>query len=211
MSAPHAPRAPRREIAAIDVSRLPHFAFGYRSSMTWGTTAFMLIEGSTLAILAFAFFYLRRNFGAWPPPRTPMPSLAVGTASLAVQLLSLVPTAIVLRASLRENLPLLRLAKVFMSLAGLAMVAMRALEMAHLNTRWDEHAYGSLIWAIVFTHGTLILVDAIEGIVETTLVWRGPIERRHFADFEDGAYYAMFSVFVWIPFYVLVYLYPRWS
>ena len=135
----------------------------------------------------------------------------MGTASLAVLLLSMVPTRMILNASRREDLPALRRAKLLMAVAGTAMMVMRALEMANLNTRWDENAYGSVIWAILFAHGTLLLVDGIEGYVELLLVYRGPIERKHFSDFEDGAFYANFSVLLWVPFYVLVYLYPRWS
>ena len=43
--------------------------------MWWGTVGFMTIEGWTIALLVAAYLYLRQNYEAWPPLRTPNPSL----------------------------------------------------------------------------------------------------------------------------------------
>jgi len=204
-------RRARKEEGAIDVSALPEFAFGARSPMWWGTMGFIVIEGLTLVIIAFGLLYLRRNYSEWPPPRTPMPNLEIGTASLVVLLLSIVPAVMAYRASHREDLVALRRALILSSVFALAITVMRALELANLNTRWDEHAYGSLVWAIVFLHGTLLLVDVIEGWVETYFLYRGPLQRKHYSDFADASIYWIYSVIAWIPLYVLIYLYPRWS
>jgi cytochrome c oxidase subunit III len=204
-------RRARKEEGAIDVSSLPDFAFGSRSPMWWGTMGFIVIEGLTLLIIAFSLLYLRRNYSEWPPPRTPMPNLEIGTASLVVLLLSIIPAAWSYRASLREDLVAVRRSMVVSSAFALAITVMRSLELANLNTRWDEHAYGSLVWAIVFLHGTLLLVDVIEGLMETIFLYRGPMQRRHYSDFADAAVYWIYSAIAWIPLYVLVYLYPRWS
>jgi heme/copper-type cytochrome/quinol oxidase subunit 3 len=204
-------RRTRKEEGAIDVSALPEFAFGSRSTMWWGTMGFIVIESLTLVIIAFSLLYLRRNFNEWPPPRTPMPNLEIGTASLIVLLLSIIPAVMCYRASYREDLVAVRRAMLLGSAFALAFAVLRALELANLNTRWDEHAYGSLIWAIVFLHGTLLLVDVVEGWMETIFLYRGPVQRKHYSDFADAAIYWMFSAVAWIPLYVLVYLYPRWS
>ena len=204
-------RRARKEEGAIDVSSLPDFAFGSRSPMWWGTMGFIVIEALTLVIIAFGLLYLRRNYSEWPPPRTPMPNLEIGTASLVVLLLSIIPAVMAYRASHREDLVALRRALILSSVFALAITVMRALELANLNTRWDEHAYGSLVWAIVFLHGTLLLVDVIEGWVETYFLYRGPLQRKHYSDFADASIYWIYSVIAWIPLYVLIYLYPRWS
>lgn len=204
-------RRVRREVAAIDVSLRPTWAMGHRSVMFWGVLGFMLVEGSTLAIFVFSFFYIRRNYDQWPPPRFDPPSLLVGTVSLAVLLASMIPMWFIDRASRRENLPTLRVWKVVGLLLGIVVIVLRAVELNNLHVRWDDNAYGSAVWGLIATHGTLLAVDVVEAFVETALVFIGPFERRHFSDMSDSAIYWYFSVLTWIPLYVLVYLYPYWS
>ena len=68
-----------------DVSSLPTVTFGPRSLMWWGTLGFMTIEGWTTVLLVGAYLYLRQNYEAWPPLRTPYPSLGVPTAESATR------------------------------------------------------------------------------------------------------------------------------
>src|SRR3954453_18920211 len=46
------------ERAAIDVSRLPNYAFGHRSVLWWGTLGFIITEGTAFALAVTAYFYL---------------------------------------------------------------------------------------------------------------------------------------------------------
>ena len=202
-------RPPER--AAVDVSEMPDVVFGYRSTVWWGTMLFALIESSTVMVSLFSYFYLRRNFDAWPPPRIVPPNLEIGTASMAVLAISLIPAWIVGRCASDMNLPKLRRWKLVLAAFSLLIVIMRALEIANLNTRWDETAYGSVVWAIIGVHTTLLVVDVAETFAETTLVFRGPMETKHFSDSEDGAFYWWFTVLMWVPAYVTLYWYPRWA
>jgi len=43
----------------IDVSPLPKFAFGHKGLIWWGTTGFMVIEGSMFVMALIVYFYLR--------------------------------------------------------------------------------------------------------------------------------------------------------
>lgn len=202
-------RPPER--ATVDVAELPDVVFGYRGTVWWGTMLFALIESATVMVSLFTYFYLRRNFDAWPPPRIVPPNLEIGTASMAVLLLSLVPTWLMGKAASAMNLAKVRRWKIVVSLFSAAIVLLRALELGNLNTRWDETAYGSVVWAVIGVHTTLLVVDVFESWAETALVWRGPVETKHFADFEDSAFYWWFTVMMWVPAYVVLYLYPRWS
>src|SRR3954453_13548076 len=77
--------------ATFDVSGLPTTTFGLRNVTGWATVAFMVIEGTTLAIALFVYFYLRKNFTEWPPAPTPPPSCSIAVASLWVLLAAIVP------------------------------------------------------------------------------------------------------------------------
>ena len=57
--------------AVADVASLPTTTFGNRGILWWGTLGFIVIEGSTLAICALTYFYLRKNFYTWPPQFIP--------------------------------------------------------------------------------------------------------------------------------------------
>src|SRR5581483_2269174 len=84
-----------RSPAVIDVSKLPSSAMDHRSPIWWGNALLLCIETSMFAITAATYFYLRRNFDQWPPPKVnafpiiahPLPLLTVPTINLALLLI----------------------------------------------------------------------------------------------------------------------------
>jgi heme/copper-type cytochrome/quinol oxidase subunit 3 len=169
----------------------------------------MIIEGATLAICAVAYLYLTRRFQSWPPLRTPPPDLIVPTISL-VALLSSVPIAAWVSRSARAfDLPQLRKALTAGVAAGFVLLGLRTLEFFSLNTRWDNDAYGSIVWITIGFHTTLLLVDVLESLFIMLIFWLGPVEKKHFSDADDDAFYWYFMVAGWIPLYFLLYIYPR--
>ena len=46
-----------------------------------------------------------------------------------------------------------------MSVIGAATVAIRFWEFAHLNVRWDQNAYGSILWLLLGLHATHLITD----------------------------------------------------
>jgi cytochrome c oxidase subunit III len=85
----------------LDVSRLPTVVFGHRNATWWGTIGFMLIEGTTLALVAASYLYVRKNYQAWPPERTPFPDLLIPTIQLVVMLVSCIPAYLAKRSARR--------------------------------------------------------------------------------------------------------------
>ena len=208
-----APGAPRElpAVSALDVTDLTDVVVGHREHMWWGTMLLSLIEGSTLAICLFAYFYVRRNFIAWPPARIYAPNLVVGTGSLLVMLLSLVPARWVYRTGEDLNFKGVRTAQLVFAIFSLAALLMRGFEFGHLHVRWDETAYGSVVWATMVFHSTLLLTDTVETCMVSVLTFKGPWETKRFADAQIGGFYWTFTVLAWIPLYVALYLYPRWG
>jgi heme/copper-type cytochrome/quinol oxidase subunit 3 len=195
---------------AVEVGHLPDVVFGARSLASWATTGFMLIEGTTLGIALTAYLYVRRNFPEWPPPPTPLPDLAIATLNTGVLLLVLVPMALAARAARAFDLRSMRRALTAASALSAVNVALRVFEFDALNTRWDSHAYGSVVWLAVGLHSTLLLVDLIESTTITALTFSRRLERKHFSDVEDAALYQYFLSLSWLPIYGLIYWGPRW-
>ena len=195
---------------ALDVSEYPDIAFGHRDLMWWGTVGFMVIEGFTLALCLVVYLYLWKNFETWPPAGTEVPTLLAPTVQLAVMLASLPLMNRMQRAAQRFDLRAVRLALAASSALIVAMCVLRALELRALHVRWDTNAYGSAQWLVVGTHGTLLLVEAVEMIGMAAVFWFGATEEKHFSDVADVALYWEFLVLAWLPVYVLCFLGPRW-
>jgi heme/copper-type cytochrome/quinol oxidase subunit 3 len=197
---------PTRIVA--DVATLPRTVFGHRSLMWWGTLGFIAIEGSTLFICVVSYFYLRRNFSTWPPEHVFRPSLVIPTIQAALMLGSNIPMRWADQASRRMDVRGLRNGFLVCSALAVIMTVLRWFEFHSLNVRWDSNAYGSVAWATVTSHGTLLLLEAAETLAFTVLLFKGPIEERDLAGASDNALYWYFMTGVWIPLYVIVFLSP---
>jgi cytochrome c oxidase subunit 3 len=191
-----------------DVSELPRTVFGHRSLMWWGTLGFIVIEGSTLFICVASYFYLRRNFSTWPPEHVFRPALLIPSIQAGLMLLSNIPMRWADRASSRMDVRGVRNGFVVCSVLAVIMTALRWFEFKSLNVRWDSNAYGSVAWATLTAHGTLLLLETAETMAFTVLLFKGPLEERDLAGASDNALYWYFMSGVWIPLYVIVFLSP---
>src|SRR5213078_1948969 len=80
----------------IDASLLKDSAFDARAPLWWGNLLMIFIETMTMALLVAGYFYVRRNFWEWPPPRVdqgppmlePDPNLLAATVNLVILLLT---------------------------------------------------------------------------------------------------------------------------
>ena len=193
---------------ALDVSGLPSYGFSHRSLMWWGTVGFIMIEGSTLFICAVSYFYLRRNFPSWPPEGVFRPALTVATVQAALMAVSNIPMVMVDRAARRIDLRTVRAGVVVCTLLALVMCALRALEFGALHVRWDTNAYGTVAWATLTAHTTLLVLEALELLVFTALLFSPKLEQRDLAGASDTALYWYFLTGSWIPLYAIVFLSP---
>ena len=200
--------SPQRQ-ASIDVSGLPDVTFGYRNLVWWGTVAFMVIEGTTLAMCAATYLYLRRNFSMLPPERVALPGLTAATAEVALMLASFVPLAVLGRAAERKDLRACRRWMLVAIAFSVAFVALRWFELGDLHVRWDHNAYGSSAWLVLVVHGTLLVAEVGELAVFALIAWTGRWEEKHFPDATDLVMYWYFMCLSWLPLYAMVFLLPR--
>lgn len=194
---------------SVDVAALPTVTFGHRSLMWWGTLGFMVIEGWTTALLVVSYLYLRQNYNAWPPLRTPNPSLLIPTINLAIMLVSFVPMYFAAVAAKKLDEAAVKRWLVISSVVMLPILVLRWWELWALNTRWDTNAYGSAAWVIVGFHTSLLLLDVADtwGLTLFYFIKRMPL--KAFSDTADNTFYWYFTVGIWIPIYLIVYVGPR--
>lgn len=194
---------------AIDVSRLPRFAFGQRAITWWGVMGFLAIESTMLVLCFISYFYLRTRVTDWPPPPTELPDLFIPTINLIVLLTSIVPMYLVDRAAKRLDKRKLLIWMIVCDGIGIVFLTIRAFEFTALNVSWDTNAYGSIVWTIIVIHTFHLIAEVIETIVMTIILAKGHTEPIYFVDSTDNALYWYFIVGIWIPCYVIIFLAPR--
>ena len=194
---------------AVDVSRLPTVVYGSRNLMFWGTWAFMVIEGWTLALTAMTWFYLRQNTQHWPPLRTPEPSLLIPSISLILLFLSVIPAWLAARRAAELDRRGVATWLLVAGAMGLAILYLRWHELWAINTRWDTTAYGSAAWLIVGLHTTLILLDLGDTIGLGIMFLSQELPPHYYPDTTDNTMYWYFTVLSWVPLFLIVYVGPR--
>lgn len=193
-----------------DVSGLPHFAFGSRMTMWWGTLGFCAVEGMGFALGIGAYLYLAFLNPHWPLS-VPPPDLTWSTAFTLVLMASLVPNHFAIRSAKRQDLAAVRLWLVVMCLIGLVLIGLRLMEFGSLHVRWDTNAYGSIVWALLGMHATHVITDLADTIVATALMFTRHAHGKRFSDIEDNGFYWYFVAGAWLPLYAVLYWLPRFT
>jgi cytochrome c oxidase subunit I+III len=193
----------------VDVSELPDNAFGHQGLVWWGTVGFMVIEGSMFVMVLITYFYLRLRVDEWPPS-APNPRLFYGTLNLLVLIVSGVPNHLAKVAAEKYSLIGAQFWLVVCVLFGVALLVIRAFEFTVLNTRWDDNAYGSMVWCLMVLHTIHLATDVVDTGVLTALMFTGPVTKKRFIDVAENGLYWYFILLWWIPIYLTVYFAPRW-
>ena len=195
---------------AIDVENLPSYGFSHRSLMWWGTAAMCAIEGAAFAFMVVIYFYLRALNPSWPTGGGgASPDLFWGTVNAVLIVVSMLPNMWLDRACIDQDLRKVRIGLVLLSAFGVALMAVRWFEFLHLNVRWDESAYGSIVWTLLGLHTFNLVTDWFDSLVLTVLMFKGPIEGKRYVDVAENSGYWNFVVVTWIPIYAVIYWAPR--
>ena len=92
---------------------------------------------------------------------------------------------------------------------GIALSGVRWLEFQALNVRWDEGAYGSVVWVLLGFHSFNLVTDVLDTFVLTAVTYAKPLEGKRFVDIAENSGYWDFIVLTWLPIYAVVYWGPR--
>jgi heme/copper-type cytochrome/quinol oxidase subunit 3 len=200
--------APVRKGDAIDVCGLPSYGFSHRSLMWWGNLGMMTIEGLGFGAMIVIYFYLRAFANAWPDGGRP-PDLLFGTINLAIILGSAVPNLFAQRAAQRRDRRGVRRWLYVCALFGVALCVVRWFEFKALNVRWDQGAYGSVVWVLLGLHSFNLVTDVGDTLVLTAVTYTNPFEGKRFVDIAENCGYWYFVIVSWLPIYAVVYFGAR--
>jgi len=199
-----------RRRAVLDVAILDDHSFSYRAPIWWGNLLMIFIEGAAFALMVVAYYYIRRNFNTWPPERTYLPDMGVSSVNVILQLISVAPMWYAAKLAFAHEPPeevgrWLMLVVAF----GIAAIILRAFELRGLHTRYDSNAYGSITWMILITHLAHLIAGSLETLLIALVMFKGPVERKHYTDTTVMAVYWYFVVGSWVALWLVVFVSVR--
>jgi heme/copper-type cytochrome/quinol oxidase subunit 3 len=200
----------------IDVAHLPESAFDWRDPVWWGNTLLMIIETVTVTLLIAGYFYIRRNFQVFPPPKVDVfppifhtqPKLNWGTGNLLVLLFSCVPMAITDRFARRQVRGAVIVGLIIMLLIGAFTCLARWYEFQGVYFWWNDNAYASVVWVLLGTHATYLLAATLEFLLMLAWVATHELDPHHALDvtlvggywyWTAGTFAVIYSVVYWAP------------
>ncbi len=196
-------------MATRNATHLSTFATGSSATGWWGIAMLILIESTVFAGLIATYFYLFANATVWPPDGVSQPKLGLPIVYSIVLLGSAVPAVL---ADLRLRKGDLRQMRMWRALATVLLViflVLKAYEYINLDYRWDDGAYGSIVWLIAGFHSGHVITVLLKTLITQTLAWKGffNVERR--SAVEGTTMYWVFVVVMWIPLFVTIYVFPH--
>lgn len=193
-----------------DLSDLPTHKFGPSSITWWGIMGFMIIEGTAFALAFAVYFFLMGHEQGWPPEGRAAPDLLAGTLFTILMVVSEIPNTMTKKAALAHDVGNVRRLLPLMVAIGAVLLVIRGFEFNSLNIRWDDNAYGSIIWALLLLHTTHILTDWFDTAVLAVLVQTVVgYEGRRLEDVDENAMYWRYVWLLWLPIYLMIYWIPR--
>jgi cytochrome c oxidase subunit III len=194
----------------IPVEKLPVFLTGPRAPLWWAMLLLITIEIAVFSTLITSYLYLRFTSPHWPPGEIEPPELALPLGNSVILLAS---SAAVLWADLGIKKGDVRRLKIGMGVAlllGVTFLVLKVVEYHDAAYRWDTHAYGSIVWAMILFHSMHVGAVVAKGFVMEVLAFRGYFDEKRHLGIDINGIYWHFVALVWIPLFIVIYLVPRW-
>jgi cytochrome c oxidase subunit III len=203
----------------LDVSNLPSSAFDWRDPVWWGNTLLIIIETTTIALLIASYFYIRRNFRVFPPPKVDVfppiyktaPQLLWGTINLALLIVTCVPMFITDQFARKLKRGPVIIGLFVMCIVGIVSCWIRFKEFHGLIFWWNDNAYASVAWALLGTHLTYLLAATVEFIIMLIWVVTHELDEHHALDITLCGGYWYWTAGTFAVLYIVVYWTPRWA
>jgi cytochrome c oxidase subunit 1/cytochrome c oxidase subunit I+III len=163
------------------------------------------IESTAFALVLAGYFYLRMGYSDWPPPDAGRPGWIAPAANVLLLGLICIPMRrIQVEAPTVEASRVLRLLLVCASLISLSLV-IRIFDFRALNAMWHEHAYGSVIWGLLFLHTFHLAANLGEtGALALHIAKKG-LDEHHRVDPPVNSLYWYFIALSWVVLAAVIY------
>ena len=193
----------------VDVSNFSRHLNGHNAPIWWGIIGLILIELSVVSAFTVTYLYLYMQHPQWPPNDIPAPPLLIPTWSMILMLLSCV-TMYLAGKAVEKNQAKHFVVYTFASVVmACSVLWIRWLQFDNFEMRWDQHVYGSLLWTISGFHFIHIVSAAIGTAAIGLFGMAGFYTRQRQIGVVVDTMYWNFVAFAWLPFYLVLYFFPR--
>lgn len=202
----------------IDVSGLSAGEHDTSSPLWWGNALNLVMETVVFGGLIAMYVTIVMNTDPFPPVRTASglpvirhaaPDLFLPTIGLIVLLVSLIPAIWLDISARRKNVASIKMASNLTLLFNIAAIIIRYYEFDSLNFKWDDNAYGSILWIILIMHLIHLAVLLGEDLsVEIWIFFKG-VDEKQTVDLTVAAVYWYWIVAMWVLLYAIIYISPR--
>lgn len=207
----------------LDVSSWSRFSTTHRHPLWWSIIVLVAIEVTVVAAFLISYFYLGLTQGlqeqaegrienvvrAWPPVAAAELPILYPTLNTALLLICSGSMFYAGKAMRKEQRFGLTTSFVVCTIAGGAVLYLRWLQLSELPFRWDDHAYGSIVWTLTgfhFVHVTTAVLGTVVIGVYATLGYYG---KRRQVPIDADTLYWYFVTFAWVAIYAVMYGFPR--
>jgi cytochrome c oxidase subunit III len=202
----------------LDVSTLPSEAFDEASPLWWGNLLLIFIETTTIALLIAIYYYLRMNFGEWPPPKVdvfpvlyhPVPDLGAATLNVLILAASCALMYWTDQRARELNRPKTLLGVVAMFIISIVSLILVRYELYAVKFWWNDNAYGSIVWAILIMQWVYVLAGTGEFLVMGAWIATKGLDEKHALDVTLAGGYWFWVSGTGVLLYFVVFWSPRW-
>jgi cytochrome c oxidase subunit I+III len=193
--------------ATTPFGELPVGASGRRSVGWWGMAGVVATEGAFFAYLLFAYFYLgSMSLNTWP---SDVPGFGLPLLNTAILLASSGAVWWAERGVRRGDVMRLRVGLALAVTAGVAFLALQAVEYGRERASATHDAYGSLFYTITGFHGAHVLVGLLMLGVVLRRAFLGHFDARRREAVSNAALYWHFVDAVWLAVFTSLYVTPH--
>ncbi len=194
------------KVDAAELSRLtPH-----THPLWWGVAGVVAIEAAVVANLLTSYFYLMAQNQHWPPAGFDPPDLLWATIVLLILPASSGTMWWAGRGADAGRKRQLAWGVTLSCVLATVALGFRGLQLAAYDIRWDDHAYGSILWTITGFHFTHVVSAILGTVVVAVLAWRGYFTPERQLGVVVDTLYWYFVAAVFVPIYLVLYWAPRW-
>jgi cytochrome c oxidase subunit III len=172
--------------------------------LVFGTVVFLASESMLFAALLAAYYFLRGDTPAWPPPGTKLDvvGMGYGTALLAF---GSVTMSIAQVAAMRSARVVARAMLGLTILAALGFLALELADWSAANFRVNDSAYATLYFVLTGTHFAHVAAGVVLLAAVAIFLRMPAFTREHHAGVEAVAYYWHFVFVVWLALYATIF------
>ncbi len=202
---------------ALDVADLPATAFDSQAPVWWGNTLLMVIETVTVVLLVVTYYYLIQDFNVWPPisgeqptPRyEPLPDLHASTLFVGLIAVATLPMIWADRACRKLRTAPTVIGLLLALAAGIGAIVFRIYEFKALHFWYDENAYASIVWTLLFMHLLYVILEVAEAGIDIVWILVHGLDEKIAVDVTMATAYWYWMVAMALIVYFVVYWSPR--